>query len=492
MKTENKNNMFIYQKLNVYNKKLFATGAAAVVIGLFLPTMTGIIDILLVFSISLCAAVVLISISSKDSSELSGFGALTITSASALLTVNIASSKLILVKITGSNIINFLSSVNLPARVLPIWLTAIIFFVILLAILFMIRKTCRKTIVCSYEFLEEMSAIQSRQIENDYAIIDSGQEDIIARQKGFFFSIAAFAKFSFCIAVTICVVNFFAICASFIVSSLNSSDSSADPTILLSTCGVFILLMVYLSSFAVSRVTIRNCSESIEQTMMTEQQFAERIKVTAREVAASQIIDFDEYNNRINEFELPGDHFKTEQPLFITSDMDNESSYEMLADLILGSNENKCVLMTADGQNNLPCTIPVNTAIKLACGQLKTLIIDFDLERTSVTQVFEIKDCQTKVTKTCIEDLYLFSAIKLARTSAKNLKPIFEKLSKSFENIIIYCPDSSELLRRDHFFEFINSAIVFGDRNTVSEDQKLLEQLSDNNCQILGPQFELV
>jgi hypothetical protein len=167
--------------------------------------------------------------------------------------------------------------------------------------------------------------------------------------------------------------------------------------------------------------------------------------------------------------------------------MDNEPSYEMTANMIAEFKENKVILMTAENQNNLPCTIPINIAMKLT-QQGRTLIIDFDTERLPLTQVFETKDCHTKAVRTCIENLYLLSPAILAQTCEQSLRNIFEKLSQTFEHIIIYAPKASDIINKNRFFEHINLAIVLGSQNYNSVNKNLIEKISNQNCRILQPQ----
>ena len=74
------------------NDLLFTAGAIAVVAGFFSPLPTRVLDVLLIFSISLTAAVMVITFAARPASDVSGFALLIVIAAMLRIALSVASA----------------------------------------------------------------------------------------------------------------------------------------------------------------------------------------------------------------------------------------------------------------------------------------------------------------------------------------------------------------------------------------------------------------
>jgi hypothetical protein len=120
-----------------------------------------------------------------------------------------------------------------------------------------------------------------------------------------------------------------------------------------------------------------------------------------------------------------------------------EEYYETLSRMILSTPMPARVLLAAEIHIDLPVTVAVNVAIRLAQKQKKVLLVDSDISRSALAQVFELdrRILQKQALPTCFENL------SVCGVSASKLSKLLQKSSvaRSFDVIMVYAPDSSGL-----------------------------------------------
>jgi Zn-dependent M28 family amino/carboxypeptidase len=96
-------------------------------------------------------------------------------------------------------------------------------------------------------------------------------------------------------------------------------------------------------------------------------------------------------------------------------------------------------LLASDKVHSLPVTVAVNIAIRLAQKKQKVLLVDTDMERNAVAQVFDLDGLlmQKKVQPSCFENL------SVCGVSADKLNKFLRKaeILSRFDTILLYTPN---------------------------------------------------
>lgn len=120
-----------------------------------------------------------------------------------------------------------------------------------------------------------------------------------------------------------------------------------------------------------------------------------------------------------------------------------EEYYEKLSRIICRSAMPARVLLAAGSAADLPVTVAVNVAIRLAQKQKKVLLVDSDTSRSALAQVFELDQrmLQKKAMPTCFENLSVCNipASKLSRLLQKSA------VARVFDVALVYAPDAGQL-----------------------------------------------
>lgn len=117
-----------------------------------------------------------------------------------------------------------------------------------------------------------------------------------------------------------------------------------------------------------------------------------------------------------------------------------EDYYDKLSRTVLSDSPvPRAVLLAAKSLQNLPVTVAVNMAIRLAQRQKRILLVDTDTTRNPLARVFEL-DPQTlskKAIGTCFENLFVCTV------PAVKLQGLLRQagISRSFDMLLIYAPD---------------------------------------------------
>ncbi len=468
-----------YKRLSRQNNLLFIAGTVSVLAGLFFPKIPALVDLLMIFSLTLSAAVVVICLRGSKPTELTGLPLLAVTAIAALLTATIASAKLLIIGDAAGLIITRVARFNIIANILPAPLSAVVFTVVSIVLLIAAAKSTRKLLLNSKTYLEEVTSVEQTQPEFNLVTAESEQENLTAKEKGFFYAAHAFGR----LAVWLCVLI-----SSVVMLSLFGT-ALADKTLVSLAAGSGIILQgsAFFVALAVSHLTRKIALQSSQRNRMTEEQFQQRIKVVAREVAAIQT---DSHLHRPSSDELlhrtPYGPATSDASLFDCNEFEDEASYDCVTNLLTESGGGKVLLMAACGSQYAPVTIPVNIAVRLAARGLKTLIIDFDLKRSAVQRVFETGDCNSRAVKTCIENISLISGKHLAPAKTHMLQQLFTKAEKLYDYIIVYAPDAAV---GPQMSEFFTTAMFFGTENTVTNPvlDNLINELSKTACRVLTP-----
>jgi len=135
----------------------------------------------------------------------------------------------------------------------------------------------------------------------------------------------------------------------------------------------------------------------------------------------------------------------------------NDDYYEAIAELIESKSgaQAKTILMAADSVAELPVTIPVNIAMRLAQKQRRCLLIDLDLQRDAISKVFDIDSGKTAdrahtdvfsgEIPSCVRNLWVWPASNFGKTegcqSAINIKELIANLESRYDHLIIYAPN---------------------------------------------------
>jgi len=119
-----------------------------------------------------------------------------------------------------------------------------------------------------------------------------------------------------------------------------------------------------------------------------------------------------------------------------------EEYYEKISKMILSAMPAR-VLLAARTPADLPVTVAVNVAIRLAQKHKKVLLVDADTSRSALAQVFELdpRAVQKKAMPTCFENL------SVCGVPSEKLSRLFQKsaVTRVFDMTLVYAPDTREL-----------------------------------------------
>jgi len=470
-----------YRRLSRQSNLLFVAGAMSVLAGLFFPKVPALVDLLMIFSLALSVAVIVICLSARKPTELTGLALLAITAIASLLTAEIASVKLIVAKDTAGIIVTHLARFNVIANIGPAPLSAVISCVISAVLLTATAKSDKKLLRSAAGYLEEIDAVEQSRPQLDSIVADERQNNLTAKEKGFFYAVQAFGR----LAVWLSALTSAIVVLSLAGAMLAAATSSVSGRLLVSLAansGLLAQACVLCVVCAVARLVRKSVSRSRQETRMTEEQFQQRIKVIAREVAAAQTDNQKPPGSSLG----PISGYTSDELLFDCEQFEDEASYDYLTNLLVESGSGNVLLMAACEPQYAPVTIPVNVAVRLAAGKLKTLIIDFDLKRSAVQRVFETSDCDLRAVKTCIENISLISGKRLVAGNPQMLRQIFAKAATLYDYILVYAPDAAVPQQMSELF---TTAMFFGTDRSPTDPvlDNLIDGLSRSACRILTP-----
>jgi len=166
-----------------------------------------------------------------------------------------------------------------------------------------------------------------------------------------------------------------------------------------------------------------------------------------------------------------------------------EENYEFITERIKRvERKYKSILFASAETASLPITIPVNVAIGLAKNKKRCLLIDLDLKRDAIAEVFELasnKDGITaKAVRTEFENLWVWPGHNFSRLKQMNIKLIVQKAQHKFDFILINSPSLLNSPDRKQIISAADAAFLC--TKSGSEVKKLAELIKPLNCVVIG------
>lgn len=499
----------------------FTAAMIAVVAGLLFPPSARILDVFWIFSLSLTAAVLIITFCARGALEATGFPSLIILATMLRIAISVASSKQTISQNNSNTILNFVGSVfvsnnSVFAILLFCMLTIIIFSIIYKAV-----KSIRYT---SAEFTTNIVPIKQISIDSDLnaKIIDStfalNLREKVGREASFFVSMSKVGGFILCAAaieLTTIIVNIFTgVTAS--ATTLTGPEASAKAYTSAIGGGMTIEITALVIAAASAHLVRKSCLSAVANDGIPKIEFAKRIKVVTNEMLSQEPVESElqegnslfptqaetivEELEWFNEPQCSEDaNQKNELDNLFWNTANGGNHYEEISELILSKSVDgtKTILMAAESTAELPVTIPVNIAMRLAEKQQECLLVDLDFERGAISKVFDIdyrnlKE-QTRAISTCINGLRVWPAIGAGKDNRApdtgSLKQALDDFEGQFDCLIIYAPNIKLLDSYKNITDCVEAAMFFGPAGKIESSpiNELNEILNSHGCKILKP-----
>jgi hypothetical protein len=525
-------------------RSLFTAGVIAVVVGLLLPLPAHILDVLLIFSVSLTAAVLIITFSARGALQVQGFPLLIVLATMLRMALSVACSRMLLSRGNGGTIINLFGNMVVRNNLL---FAILVFGALAIVIFRTICKAVKGIRRAATEFTADIVPIKENRINSDLKAGVINESDAFnlrsktAREAVFFVAMASAARFIFFAAVielVIVIVNIVASIAMGIVSGATVVISIKTYTTLAIGAGMITQIPALVAAVASGYLVRKSFASSATHKEPGEQAAPQSacpsidaVKFRAEPVEyidaeLTEIINPAASSNIETEpcFGFPQSGVPCSGKLFpakagtviaeeadwLDKQTDEENGkdcnlwlwkdkepagqesyecndyYEAIAELIENKSANvtKTILMAAKSAEELPVTIPVNIAIRLAQRNQKCLLIDLDLKRGAISKVFDIDSVERsnrmrgEATATCISNLWVWQASNFNKgdgdTEVTNIKDIIAGLESRYECLIIYAPNI-ELADKCRITDCVGAAMLFGSKSKF-------ESSSINDC----------
>jgi len=500
---------------------LFITGVAVVIAGLILPVAPCVLDVLVVLSICLTAALLIIAFSARQVPEVRSFPLLIVVVTALRMGLAISSSKLIFLRGDAGTVVSLLGGFVTGEHYVA---SIFVFFIAAIAVFGTICKAVSYVVRAGGEFNSDIAAFEANGSADALRFgFISEQECEQLRSKaaeagGFYAAMGTAGRFVLCGAVVELVVLIFTFVGSLMAGAVVRPAGSALTAQAYVRAALGAWMVIQLSSL----LTILSSKRLVQKSRLAfcdEVEFEEpgerRIEVTAREVQASET----------SQEELPAEFVEVPDSRAITvvnktscvearcsaneQATENEQSidagidecgydcedYDWLAGLIEeeSGEEVRTILMGATEVSELPVTIPVNVAVRLAQNGRRCLLVDLDGERDAIAKVFELEPGVEggqgrRVMRTCIENLWVLPAGNLCtgqvKISHSKLKKLIMALLGRFERVIIYAPNMESVGGCEAIYDFIEAALLFGE---PGRSRRFEELLISRGCKVHRP-----
>ena len=465
------------------NDCLFTAGGIAIVAGLFFPVTAGAFDVLLIFSICLTIAVIAIGVSAKSTSQVHGFGLLVLSATVLRMALAVTAARLILSQADAGKIVNLSASLIYGENAAG----AVTVFCILSAIGFWVVCANIKSIKRSgQKFITETAPLRQMSVESELntGLIDTGQaqelRENISSETGFFVVMTGMTKFLRCAAVVELVVIIIMTTASAAVGIIETSTRSSPATyvscaIAAGTIGVLSALLV---TVAARFVVYRSSGPAVaEDELEVEVEVSVKPEVSTEAIAGAEI--------EVSANSDIGD-------LWVSDEIRSESDYAAIAELI----EQKCTpggvtLMASDSIDELSVTVPVNAMMHLAAKGRRCLLVDLDVERNSILNVFDIEKTTVDIDPERAAIASGIDNIEVTAISKDDIGAvggIIGHLKDNYDCIIVYAPDMRAVSDPELLAENSRVAMLFGpDRQVASVFiSDLRKMLLHRGCEVVG------
>ncbi|HUT30673.1 MAG TPA: FHIPEP family type III secretion protein [Sedimentisphaerales bacterium] len=487
---------------------LLLGGIVAVAAGLLFPLQGRIFDVLLIFSMSLTAAVLMITLSAQGAFQVQSFPLLVVLFTTLRIGLSVACAKLILLGGNAGTIVNFLGRLVAGGHLA---FTICVFGVLVALIFMVVLRTVRGISLAGTEYASEIAPFRWLTIDNKLSAgaISDGQalslRAEVVREASFFSAMRGASKFMLCgagIELVIIIVNITASLAKGIaVTSSGETTSRAYGNLAVGSgiaTQISVLITVLASGYLVRKSFLRPAAAGFG----TSYSQPGRIRVTASEVLPPAKKE-DEQADPPRRVEATS---ARSVEAWIWRDVEPASGYERIAELVKSrsSEKAKVLLMGAVFAEELPVTVPVNIAIRLAHGHQRCLLVDLDSERDALAKVFDDKSDSTARSAagekaTCISNLWIWPASGFGKVNGGydllKLKNLITSVAGRYDHLIIYAPNIKPTVRWEQAASSIHLAMLFGKAGHDAADSplgRLHRVLTDSGCDILRPAQVLV
>lgn len=449
---------------------LFTAGAVAIIAGLLFPQSARVLDVLLIFSLSLTAAVLIITFSARTALQVHGFALLVVSAAMLRMTLSVASAKLIFLQGQAGVVISRFGD----AFVRNNCVLAVLIFGAMVPVSFVI--------ICKAVRSIARNAALTRERDLDL-------KNMTAREAGFFVAMTGAARFMLCSAVVelfIIVVN---LAASITVGMTAPEASGLSIKVYLTLAvgaamctQIPAVLTAVASAYLVRKSSVYRPEDS-SGIVPVPSYDAKRDIAAKQRVITEDLEWFDESQC------LGSDNGEDDLSLCIWEEIKDSDAYEAIAGLIesKADTQAKTILMAAESAQELGVTVPVNVAIRLAQKGKKTLLIDLDCRRNAVSKVFDIDTggTQTQAAETCIDNLWVWPG-----RDTKDIKQVITSLESRYDCLVVYAPNIGASADWDKIAGSINAAMLFSKKtefeaSAITDFHKLLLSYG---CEIFKPE----
>jgi hypothetical protein len=510
---------------------LFSLGAVAVTAGLLFPKIEYLVDIFMIFSICLTGALVIISFSAKKPLDVTGLPLFVVLITSLRVFLGIIGTRFIVSKGYGGAIGDFIGeSIPVAGRVT----VALVFCIFFVVIFFLISRTARAIVSASSNYISEIFPVRQLSIDADLkaGLIKQAQALELRRETAyegaFFVAMTGTARFIIFSAFLELFIAMFNVVGTFAAGAAGGKLSDVSAQTYASSvfgAGLVTHISALLAVSAAGHLVRKTSNYVDKENRISEDEFAERIKVVASEVHSSEVYDETSgelwypdtvtAENDADSKEVTSDlewvdpakideDEKAVSELYLWQDLQDEKLYDQIAGLVEKAAPKKSILMTAERVEDLGVTLPVNVAMRLARRGRKTLVVDFDLKRNSIAKVFDLNSDSQSVSKvmekygneampTCIRNLRVWPADwfnEADNGKADNLAVILDKLKNQYDHLIFYAPNMSRLIENEQITESVEIAMFFRhrDANTVRQQTlKFYNTLLKQGCKLINP-----
>ncbi|MHC4477410.1 MAG: FHIPEP family type III secretion protein [Planctomycetota bacterium] len=502
---------------------LLLAGGAAVLGALFCPLSSYILDVLLIFSICLTAAVLLITFSARESSQVQNFPLLIAFITTVRVGLSVASAKMILLQGQAGSIID--AAGRMIVRDNPQGATVVfcVLTVLMFGIIFKIaRDISRTSTALATDIITSARSISNGNLSDGPGAREQNfsLHEATTRQAGFFAGMGGAARFVLCAAVVELAVIVFSTLSGFVAGSASMSPAVSVRTylVLCGGAGMVIQLSALLTAVA-SRRLVRKTSAGLAVKAQFSGQCTDQTKIVRRQAGGPdgaepqqdtttdnseptapidaefiEILDYGaSYDVGTCEAAADVDIDWPEQRLTKTEKKegqdnsvpkyDGDEYYEATTRLIESAftdqaKGGKTILLAAEHVGELPVTIPVNIAMQQAQKGRRCLLIDLDPERDAIAKVFDIEAAGARNERTtgqwagqqgcfgidtCVGNLSVLPASDLCASGGDvqsvKLRQALSGLDGHYDRVILYAPNLGHDGRGPLYWEQIAGSV---------------------------------
>lgn len=494
-------------RLSSRNEFLVATGTLAIIAGLVIPISAHFMDISLMFNVFLIAGIIMIAFCARGTEEVSGFPLLIILATAIRMMLSAASVRNIFMRSENGNIIGFLGDNLIGGKTLA---AVFIFGVGAVLIFRVIYKAVRNISLNTISYTADMMPAARESIDSDFNAgkIDyeeaRGLRGKIISEAGFFVATSGAAKFVFCGAIVEGVIATASIIFSAAIGMMaaNAAGESLETHISMAIgSGAIGQVSILFTALGCGWLIKRSLRNSTGGSLADKQESRGTITVVAKEVGycAEPQREDDHLANQNQEDIAKFWNWQEMQKAF-AGEYDNESEcgergcYDAIADLIEGtSGEFKTMLLAAKSARDLPVTVPVNIAMRMAERNKRCLLIDLDFERNAIAKVFDIdegrfkKEGKAKAVKTSVDNLWVWQSGKFGEAELPKIKKLIAGFESRCDCVFVYAANVKIMKDCGKISDCIGGAMLFGSENQQDATAELYEALSVSGRKIFEP-----